>query len=178
MKKIILILTLILVTFNVTAEDQYWKDSITMINGESKRCTSGVFNSDSSFFTFNVEKSFSGEKIKTEVLFEFRSTVDISNNGEIIADIDFYNSYKSKREDIRIRLKPYSSTNKKLFILDNSINTVYAIERMLDLMEKYRYFYIKVFDKQWVEYPFKFSLVGSSKQIKNIKKECDLTFPY
>jgi hypothetical protein len=171
MKKTMLLLCLL--AFNAGAQNKnYWKDGITMQNDVGKRCTAGVFNSDGAFFTFNVQN----HSDKKEIFFEFKSSVDISNKGEIIADLDFYNLKKSKREDIRIKLKPYSKNDKRLFMLDTSVNTLYSIERMLDLMEKYQYFYMKTFDKQWVEYPFKFSLVGSGKQIKIVKKQCDFKF--
>ena len=163
-----------LVAFNIQAqESSYWKEGIIMQNDNGKRCTAGVFNPDGAFFTFNVQENNIG---KNEIFFEFKSSVKISNKGKIIVDFDFYNAKKNKREDIRIRLKPYSENEERLFILDDSVNTIYSIERMLDLMEKYNYFYMKTFDKQWVEYPFKFSLVGSSKQINIIRKECEFTF--
>jgi len=166
-------LLICLLAFNVHAKDtNYWKDGITILNDAGLRCTAGVFNPDGAFFTFNIQTS----ENKKDVFFEFKSSVDIENKGELIADLDFYNSKKSKRDEIRIKLKPYSVNEKKLFILDTSINTAYSMEILLDLMARYKYFYIRTFDKQWVEYPFKFSLIGSEKQISIIKKECDFEF--
>lgn len=172
MKKILcILLSICSLTLSANTET-YWKDGIVMNTGEGKRCTAGVFNNDKTFFTFNVQEKSSGK----EVFFEFKSGIDIENKGQLIADLDFYNFRKQKRESIRLRFSPYSANDKQLFLLDTSINTIYSIERLLEFMERYQYFYMKTFDKHWVEYPFKFSLVGSSKQIKLAKKECNFYF--
>ena len=71
-----------------------------------------------------------------------------------------------------MRLTPESEGNNRLFILDTSINTTYAIEKMINMLSKYQYFYIKTFDKSWVEYPFKFSLLNSGQEIDKLLKEC------
>lgn len=172
MKKYLLLLTA-LFSFNVYAnffEVNEWQEGIIMDNGYSKkRCTAGVFNNDSAFFTFNILKN---EDKNRKLFFEFRASVDIENKGFIIADFDFYNDKKIKREDLRLRLIPESAENNRLFILDTSVNTTYAIEKMIDMLSKYQYFYIKTFDKTWVEYPFKFSLLNSGKEINGLLKEC------
>jgi hypothetical protein len=172
MKKTLIVLLAFFIFSLQANETSYWKDGIVMNNDEGKRCTAGVFNNDKTFFTFNVQDS--GDK--REVFFEFKSGIDIRNKGQLIADLDFYNTKKQKRESIRIRFIPYSKNDKQLFILDTTVNTIYSIERLLDFMEKYHYFYMKTFDKHWVEFPFKFSLTGSTKQINLAKKSCNFKF--
>ena len=172
MKKYLVLLT-VLFSFNINAdffENNEWQEGIVMDSGNTgKRCTAGVFNNDGAFFTFNILKNDLGDK---KLFFEFRSSVDIINKGKIVADFDFYNSKNAKRDDLRLQLKPDFSSNNRLFILDNSVNTTYAIEKMINMLSKYQYFYIKTFDRKWVEYPFKFSLIKSSKEIEKVLKEC------
>lgn len=172
MKKYLILLTIFL-SFNIYAdffESNEWKESITMdIGVNGKRCTAGVFNNDGAFFTFNILKNDKGDR---KLFFEFRSSVDIANKGTLVADFDFYNSKKTKVDDLRLRLKPDTDSNNRLFILDNSVNTTYAIEKMINMLSNYQYFYIKTFDKKWVEYPFKFSLIKSSNEIEKILEEC------
>lgn len=172
MKKYILLLG-ILLSFNSHAdffESNEWQEGIIMDNGnDTKRCTAGVFNNDGAFFTFNMLKNADQSR---KLFFEFRSSVDITNKGFIVADFDFYNDKNTKRDDLRLRLIPESEENNRLFILDTSVNTTYAIEKMINMLSKYQYFYIKTFDKNWVEYPFKFSLLNSSQEIDKLLKEC------
>lgn len=172
MKKYVLLLS-ILLSSNLYAdffEVNEWQEGIIMDNGnDTKRCTAGVFNNDSAFFTFNVLKN---ENQARKLFFEFRASVDITNKGFIIADFEFYNDKNIKRDDLRLRLTPESEENNRLFILDTSVNTTYAIEKMIDMLSKYQYFYIKTFDKSWVEYPFKFSLLNSGQEIDKLLKEC------
>jgi hypothetical protein len=172
MKKYLLMLSIIL-NFNINAdffESNEWQDGIIMDTGyQTKRCTAGVFNNDGAFFTFNMLKN---ENENRKLFFEFRSSVDIENKGYIIADFDFYNSKQTKREDLRLRLSPESESDNRLFILDSSVNTTYAIEKLINMLSKYQYFYINTFDKNWVEFPFKFSLSGSGEEIKELLKEC------
>ena len=60
MKKYILLLS-ILLSSNLYAdffEVNEWQEGIIMDNGNgTKRCTAGVFNNDSAFFTFNMLKN-------------------------------------------------------------------------------------------------------------------------
>ena len=117
MKKYILLLS-ILLSSNLYAdffEVNEWQEGIIMDNGNgTKRCTAGVFNNDSAFFTFNMLKN---EDQTRKLFFEFRASVDITNKGFIIADFEFYNDKNTKRDDLRLRLIPESEENNRLFMM-------------------------------------------------------------
>lgn len=166
------ILIMSLVSFNLFAVEKNgaWDKGIHVSTESMSKCHVYTEDDSANQFYFNVVVVDGNENLS----FNIFSSLDIPNDGSVVADFVFYDNSGNKFLKKRMRMNsPKESKHfENVFYINNETATHRSFELFTDLIKKSSYMEIYLFDKRWVEHIFEFDLKGSRSAIESALSEC------
>lgn len=170
MSKVLFFLLFFVASFNSFSFDGEWNKGIYVSTESMSKCHVYTEDDSENQFYFNAVVVDGNENLS----FNIFSSLDIPNDGSVVADFIFYDTSGNKILKKRMRMNsPKESKHfENVFYINSETATQRSFELFSDLIKKSSHMEIYLFDKRWVEHIFEFNLSGSRVAIQTALSDC------